>query len=538
MKRNIIGFWKFVILSYCLTFFGACNNSEPNPSFSHGVEKDSHTGEKPIDRNMFGIGIPRGLTLSEENLTEGYVMFAPTNSPNLYLINRKGEVVHQWKSTYRADNAYFMEDGSLIVGANDPDYSVFGCCGPYGRLQKMNWEGKILWDYEYATEEHILHHDFSVMPNGNILAIAYEIRTYDEAIAKGRKSEMIPKSGLWPEKIVEIAPEGKHGAEIIWAWHLWDHMVQDVDKSKSNFGNPADHPELLDINVGHPIPPAISQDSVDILIAKKQTHRNTTPDNMGSDVYHANAIMYNPEIDQIVFSSPALSEVFIIDHSTTTKEAASHKGGKYGKGGDFIYRWGNPQNYQRGDSLSRKLFGQHDVRWIESGKPGEGNLTVFNNHPPQEIDWSTMGTTASNYSEVLELSLPSDSNGNYIIEKDQSYGPAQPSWKFMAPDTQSFFSAFISGAHRMENGNTFINQGARGRFFEVTPEGDKVWEYLNPFRGDVRENNGDPINPMPMVFIQFRSTFIPADHAALSGKELIPLDPQPETYKLPPPPSM
>lgn len=496
------------------------------------------SGKKPAvpkDRNMFGLYIPRGLKINSDGLADGYILFAVPNSPLVYLLNRRGEVVHQWKGNYGAFNAYLIEDGSIVQGADDPDYPVFGFGGPYGRIQKISWDSKMLWDFEYANEEQIVHHDFNVLPNGNILAIAYETTSYSDAIANGRKPEKIPKSGPWLEKIIEIEPQGKMGCKIVWEWHLSDHLIQDFDSKKANYGKPADHPELLDFNMGMPLPPAITQDSVDVLKAKGMEGRNTTAGNRGADIFHFNAIKYNPDLDQIVFSSPNLNEIFIIDHSTTTKEAASHKGGRMGKGGDFLYRWGNPQNYQRGDSTNRKLFGQHDVRWIEKGKPGAGNLTVFNNHPPAEIDWSTMGNDVHNYSAVYELTPPVGKDGKYIIEKDKSFGPEKPVWVYVAPDTISFWSSFISGAHRMNNGNTFINEGARGRFFEVTPEGKMVWEYLNPYRGDIRKPNGDPVNPMFMTYSAFRANFIPANHPALANKKLEPLIPQPKPFFLPPP---
>ncbi len=116
------------------------------------------------------------------------------------------------------------------------------------------------------------------------------------------------------------------------------------------------------------------------------------------------------------------------------------------------------------------------------------------------------------YSAIYELVPPPDNKGNYLLEKGKTYGPEKPVWTYIAADTVSFWSSFISGAHRMNNGNTFINEGARGRFFEVTPDGKIVWEYLNPYRGDVRNPNGDPIPPAPLTYISFRSTFIPADH--------------------------
>ncbi len=482
------------------------------------------------DRNMFGHGIPRGLTYSSDGLSEGYVMFGVPNSASVYLINRKGEVVHEWKGNYGGPttSAYLNNDGSLLQNAMDPDFPVFAGGGEAGRIQKITWDNKIVWDFEYANEESHTHHDFTVMPNGNVLAIAWEARTADEVLAAGRKPKLTPKAGLWPDKIVEIHPQGKHGGKIVWEWHIWDHLIQDFDPKKANYGKPAEHPELLDFNVGDTVPPLISEDSMDIL--KKQGRvmwRNQTPENRGSDVYHVNAIKYNAELDQIAFSSPDLNEIFIIDHSTTTREAAGHKGGRWGKGGDFLYRWGNPENYRRGDSTDRKLFHQHDIRWIEKGKPGAGNLMLFNN------DIHSKGSM--NYSAIYEISPPTDQKGNYLLEKGKPFGPEKPVWSYIAPDTVSFWSSFISGAHRMNNGNTFINEGAKGRFFEVTKDGKIVWEYLNPYRGEVRKPNGDPIPPMPLTFIQFRGTFIEADHPALANKKLKPISPQPKVFNMPAP---
>jgi len=478
---------------------------------------------------MFGQGIPRGLTITTDGLAEGYVLFAVPNSASVYLINRKGEVVHEWKGNYGVLNAYLQDDGSLVQNASDPDFPVFAAGGECGRLQKITWDSKILWDFEYADEHAHVHHDFNVMPNGHILAIAWEAKTAQEVLAAGRNPKLIPKAGLWPDKIIEIEPIDETHGKIVWEWHIWDHLIQDYDNKKANYGNPTDHPELMDINTGDTLPAQISKDSMAILKKQGRAWRNQTPENMCSDIYHVNAIKYNAELDQIAFSSPHLSEVFIIDHSTTTKEAAGHKGGRWGKGGDFLYRWGNPQNYRRGDSTTRELYGQHDIRWIEKGKPGEGHLMVFNN----DIHYRD----SMNYSMIYEFVPPTDEKGNYVIEKGKPYGPEKPVWSYMAPDTISFWSSFISGAQRMNNGNTFINEGAKGRFFEVTKDGKIVWEYLDPYRGDIRRPNGDPMPAMPMTFIEFRGTFIPADHPALANRKLEPLNPQPKVYVMAAPPA-
>ncbi len=522
MKKRILLLHLFVymaILSFC----------QINVNNKDSLNKDSLNKKATVakDRNMFGQGIKRSLTITSDGLSNGYVMFAVPNSASVYLVNRKGEVVHEWKGNYGVLGAYLQNDGSLVQNAVDPDFPVFAGGGECGRLQKITWNSKMMWDFEYANEKEHTHHDFTVMPNGHVLAIAWEARAAAEVVAAGRKPKLIPKAGLWPGKIVEIEPQGERHGKIVWEWYIWNHLIQDYDSKKANYGKPADHPELLDFNVGDTIPPLISQDSMDILKKQGRERRNQTPENMGSDNYHFNAISYNADLYQIAFSSPSLSEIFIIDHSTTTKEAAGHTGGRWGKGGDFLYRWGNPQNYHQGDSTNQKLFGQHNIRWIEKGKPGVGNLTVFNN--------DVKNRDSMDYSAIYEFSPPKDKKGNYLIEKGKAFGPEKSVWTYIAPDSVSFWSSFISGAHRMNNGNTFINEGAKGRFFEVTKEGKIVWEYLNPYRGDVRKPNGDPIAPMPLTFSEFRATFIPADHPGLANRKLEPVNPQPAVFVLPPP---
>ena len=193
----------------------------------------------PKDRNMFGHGIPRGVTINSEGLTQGYVMFAVPNSASVYLINRKGEVVHEWKGNYGGPttSAYLNDDGSLLQNAADPDFPVFAGGGEAGRIQKITWDNKIVWDFEYANEEAHTHHDFTVMPNGNILAIAWEAKTAAEVIAAGRKPKLTPKAGLWPDKIVEIKPEGERGGKIVWEWHIWDHLFRIMTPKKPTMAN-------------------------------------------------------------------------------------------------------------------------------------------------------------------------------------------------------------------------------------------------------------------------------------------------------------
>jgi hypothetical protein len=151
--------------------------------------------------------------------------------------------------------------------------------------------------------------------------------------------------------------------------------------------------------------------------------------------------------------------------------------------------------------------------------PGSGQLTVFNNQIP---------SPDGEYSAVFELVPPTDGDGNYLVPDRDPFGPKEPAWVYMAPDRTSFHSFFISGAHRLPNGHTFITEGATGRFFEVTPAGDIVWEYATPFSGPV-ETAAGRIAPYGV----FRATKIAPDHPALAGRTLRPIEPQPDPV-LPP----
>ena len=208
-------------------------------------------------------------------------------------------------------SAYLNDDGSISLLATDPDFPVFAGGGEAGRIQKISWDSKMLWDFEYATEDYLAHHDIAVLPNGNVLAIAWEARSADDVIQIGRKPDLTPKAGLWTSRIVEIEPIDKTHGKVVWQWQIWDHLIQDFDSTKDKYGDVAAHPELLDFNAeDDELPKPITQDSLDVLQKMHRVRRNTTIYNRGSDIFHLNAINYNAELDQIAFSSPSFKRSF------------------------------------------------------------------------------------------------------------------------------------------------------------------------------------------------------------------------------------
>ena len=403
--------------------------------------------------------------INDEKSYPGYTLFCPEFNTKAYLINNSGEVVNSWKSKYiQGTDCYLLENGNLLRSCLPRFNLDLPLLGITGRIEMFSWKGKLIWEFDYSTEKYCLHHGFEVMPNGNILMIAVESKSAEEAILQGRNPLTLPAGEIWPSYLIEVEPTFPSGGKIVWEWHVRDHLIQDFDPTKKNYGVVGDHPERVDIN-----------------------HGTLTG---FLDWNHFNSVDYNEELDQILISSHIQNEIWIIDHSTTTEEAAGHIGGRYGKGGDLLYRWGNPQVYRAGSENNQQLFGQHDARWVESGFPGEGHITVFNNGllRPGEI-----------HSSVEEIVPPVDEDGFYFHQPGYAYGPLEPIWSYSAENPSDFFSPIISGAERLPNGNTLICNGLPGIFFEVTHEKELVWQYHNLFPDKINIRVTD-INRYPLDY--------------------------------------
>lgn len=373
----------------------------------------------------------------------GLTLFNPNFDQNTYLLDNNGQIVHTWSFTQNPGNTVYLEQDGTLLRSHQITGGI-GIGGKGGGAQRVRFDGSFSWNFPVANSLIQQHHEILPMPNGNVMMIVWAKRTAADAIAAGRNPSLITGSSFFPDMLIEYQQSGPTTGTEFWRWDSMDHLVQDFDPTKPNFGVVADHPELIDIN----FPPEVIGNG---------------------DWLHANSVSYDEQLDQILFSTPFLNELWIIDHSTTSAEAAGSSGGTYGKGGDLLYRWGNPAAYDAGTSADQELFNPHGGMFIEPGSPGAGNILVFNNRVPGPVL----------HSEVWELTRQADAGGNYPLAPGTAFGPAAPAWSYASPVLSDFFSSFLSSAQRMPNGNTLVCSGVQGWLFEVDPAGTKVWEYSN-----------------------------------------------------------
>jgi hypothetical protein len=385
-------------------------------------------------------------------LTDGYIICGTFSGKTTVLLDKDGKTVKTWNHTsLNGYSCYLLPNGNLLWSGQANGASPPNASPKNGIIEEVDSSGKTVWTYTLANDSMILHHDMKPMPNGHILATSFHYVAKATAVAAGLESSLMGAmdKGILCEKLVEIDPKAAKGKEIVWEWRLVDHIVAQAQA--------ASHPEKFG-------------------------------GGMVSSLWygqwmHLNGLDYNPDKDLIVFSARLLSECYVIDHSTSTAEAKGSAGGKYGKGGDLLYRWGNPKNY--GASGATTLDCLHSTTWIPKGYPGEGDIMFFHNNQ--------QGPNKNEQSQVVEIKPSVDAEGKFIYESGKPFDPVQPTWRY-APSSD-FYSRFMSSAMRMPNGHTIAHEtypskdipadgtllNTNSRFREVDNTGNVVW--IDTFAG-------------------------------------------------------
>ncbi|MBN1576098.1 MAG: aryl-sulfate sulfotransferase [Chitinispirillaceae bacterium] len=437
--------------------------------------------------------------LASSMSTGGYVLTGAYGGPKTVLFDSTGSIAFQWDHKglpNRLDgySCYLLKNGNLLRTAIVPEDTVIPEMAPrQGIIEEIDREGKVVWRHTLADDTYMTHHDIKPMylENGelHVLAVSFIVQTKEEMKATGVDTSLVKgivgesNQFMLSEKIIEIDPKAAGGPKIVWEWRMPDHVI--IGDSA------AAHPERF---------------SGTITSALWGQYKQWV---------HLNGLDYHPKLDMILFSSRLFSELYIIDHGTTTQEASGNTEGKRGKGGDILYRWGKPSNYKASGATTINVL--HCVNWIPEGYPGAGNIIFFHNNvggmmmaPPGAGTGSgeMSATAASSQSQVIEIKPPMDDNGNFIREAGKPFGPTQPTWIY-AP-TKNFSSFAMSSAFRLENGHTLAHLSyasgtgggmGKGVLVEIDTNKQVVWTDTLTLQGEaVEKKNTTKYNPAKVMY--------------------------------------
>ena len=424
---------------------------------------------------------------------DGYNMVMPLFGKDAILVDMCGEVVHSWESADSLRHttwSYLQENGDLVKTLRQANVAndVIWTGGGGGIIERRTWDNDLVWSYTLNDSLYRLHHDIHVMESGNVLALVWELKDSAEYVAAGGDNTLI-EDVLWSESILELQPNAEGGADVVWEWHAWDHLIQDYDASKPNYGVIADNPQKINLN-------------------------SNTPQGQQplADWLHMNSIHYNPVFGQIMVSVPNLNEIWVIDHAG-------------GAEGSIIWRWGNPAAYDRGTADDQKLFFQHDARWAYEGiglsDPNFGKVTLFNNRVPDA------DAPSGYHSEACILEPVYDFYENeYIMDLTTgTYLPLDFDDVYTAPTPADLASNITSNYQILPGGHSLIGEGNQGEAIELDENNEVVWRYKIPLTS-TGINLPQPVAQgtvlSPMQNLMFRMERFASDFPGFAGQDLTP----------------
>lgn len=416
-----------------------------------------------------------GVTYHEpESAHASYILFTGADSITR-LIDLDGEVRHEWpfagvppRILDPARTGGRLGDvGVQLSLSGDPRGGIYA----NGTVGQLTWDGETVWEWGAQAPGGAArqNHDWELLANGNRLLLVTIPR-------------VVPQLGpavVGDQGLYEVAPDGS----IVWEWRAGDHL-DELGFSEAGWKalretvarDPDDAWGYLEMNSATTLGP-------------NRWHR-ADPDS----VFHP---------DNILISFRKANVIAVIDKTT---KSIVWKLGPY-----FTAEAGAQHQRINAHKVPRPLdqiSGQHNPHLIADGLPGAGNILVFDNQGGAGYPPAPLGIYAG--SRVLEI----DPATEQIVWQYTAEDSGLPSW--------TFHSSFVSNAQRLPNGNTLITEGMNGRLFQVTPQGDVVWEYVSPYEGlgvagepEVHEPRVPGVDRLSTTPLVYRAQAVPFDWVPL-----------------------
>ena len=239
----------------------------------------------------------------------------------------------------------------------------------------------------------------------------------------------ISRVPIYDEGYIEVTPD----KEVVWEWYGYEHYDE--------FGFSEETKAIIYETGGgqHYLP----SDRGDWL------HSNTTFVLPPNPLHESGDLRFKP--GNLLSSSRGCNMIFIVDRES----------------GSIVWKWGASRMpgcrmwiQGRGEE-EMGLVGPHDPKMLDNG-----NILVYDNggsagYPP----------VVRFYTRLVEIK---PTTGEIV-------------WEYIyRPAASRFLSIVTGGAQRLPNGNTLSLDTDKGPIFEITPQGEIVWEFINPRGGFYR----------------------------------------------------
>jgi len=378
---------------------------------------------------------PTGTTIYDPARAYGSFLCFSALDGNTHVVDMDGHEVHRWP--------FPGVPGEIIdpalVGGKRGHVLLQLSSGPDQRggifsnrtVGELDWDGATLWEWGSQAPGGAArqNHDWARLANGHTLLLV----TIPHAV-KGLSGKEVGDQAIY-----EVDQNGS----IAWQWVAGDHLDE--------FGFSPEGIRYLQER--------IERNPIEIWGYLEINNLKVLGPNRWFD---GGDQRFNP--DNLLIDSRKGNVIAIIER---TSGKIVWRLGPYFSGSEFVqdHRLYNRNVPRPVDQLS----GQHDAHLIPKGLPGAGDLLVFDDQGGAGFPPAALGIYAG--SRILEI----DPVKKQIVWQYTGEDSGRPTW--------TFFSSFVSNARRLPNGNTLIDEGMYGRFFQVTPGGDIVWEYVNPYPG-------------------------------------------------------
>lgn len=350
---------------------------------------------------------------------EESLLVVPDYGKETILLDDAGKEVLIWKSEMpNGGGARLLKNRSLLHMVNRPLQRPFTKAISGGGLEVLDSESRVVWSFWNATSEHASCGDVLMLPNGNVLTTIVEWKSREEVIQAGRDPKLVDPNGMLIPGIMEVKPNGPTAGLPVWKWSLWNHLYQLKYPEAANYSFPKPKEGCVNINLG------------------KQKRRGWIL---------PFELEYN-EKEQLILLISQNQQAWVIDHSTTTAEAATDKGGRFGKGGRLLLNLAAPST-----APERDAFPVMSGWWT-----GGADLALLRPN--------------STFAEVTRVG----EGWSGEVKNHRATGVKQ-----MPIPKADGSKANIRNARFFADGSLALSSGFQGEIVRLSPSGSLRWRYKN-----------------------------------------------------------